>query len=166
LAAGLLKSPASAPLLKLKLQQQQPQGASGGSRPRRGAKRNQKGGLSPMDRFYAAAAGGEGALFCSPCDPPPSAAAAGELGKAAEGAMLLETAAQASYSDEEYMMLLHAKAFVQRIQRGQLKSATQQHILSGRLAQLCMGQEVSAGAGAGVGVGACVGVGAIRVDMF
>ena len=156
LAAGLLKTPASAALLKLQQQKQQ-QGAEGaasgkGSK-RGGTKRSQKGGISPIDRFYAAAAGGEDAAFCSPCNPPPSEGAlhVREKGTQTKGALLVETAAQASYSDEEYLMLLHVKAFVERIQQGQLKGATQEHILSGRLAQLCMGgQEVGVGVGAGV----------------
>ena len=154
LAAGLLKTPASAALLKLQ-QQQGAEGAASGKGSKRGTKRSQKGGISPIDRFYAAAAGGEDA-FCGPCNPPPSDGAQREMGAQTKGALLVETAAQASYSDEEYLMLLHAKAFVERIQQGQLKGATQEHILSGRLAQLCMGgQEVGVGVGVGAGVCKC-----------
>ena len=38
-------------------------------------------------------------------------------------------------------MLLHVKDFVKNIQKGQLKNATQGHILSGLLAQLCKDKE-------------------------
>jgi len=85
-----------------------------------------------MDKFYAA---GE-ALLCSPCDPPPAVARTPQ-----RGALLLESAAQASYSDEEYLMLVHAKAFIRRIQQGQVESATREHVLSGHLQQLCGGRE-------------------------
>jgi len=134
LAAGLQKIPASAALHKLKAQTTD----AGAGPPTKGkGKGKGKGeGKSPIDKFYAA----EQALFCRPCDPPPSSRGRHEEAPA-QGALLVETAAQAAYSDDEYALLLHAKAFVKSIQLGRGRSAAQQHILSGRLQQMCSGPE-------------------------
>ena len=92
--------------------------------------------------------------YCSPCDPPPSseqisrvgnirrsAAASGEHGAIKPSAFLLETSPQAAYTDEQYLMLVHLKEFINKVQKGHIRTATQEHILSGYFKQLCNSKE-------------------------